>query len=126
MGLGLRRLSPEDTQVVGTCQSEPELHYEFVPGLQEYEDENENKGPFFWYWMLRVTDDLGSEYRDDNGGAIARSAGGPATHGTRDLGHIPENASWLFIDFEPVAGWTPGSTYVRRLTIDLVARRLII
>lgn len=46
---------------------EPELHYEFVPGLAE-------RG-FGWHWMLDLTDDAGTEYSDSNGGAL------PALHG---------------------------------------------
>ncbi|WP_336214906.1 hypothetical protein [Nonomuraea sp. LPB2021202275-12-8] len=51
------------------------LHYEFVPGLRQHE--METKGPFFWYWTLSTEDDLGTPYRDDNGGAFDSGYGVP-------------------------------------------------
>ncbi|MGN9841363.1 hypothetical protein ACTMTI_24860 [Nonomuraea sp. H19] len=59
------------------------LHYEFVPGLRQHE--MDTKGPFFWYWTLSIEDDLGTPYRDDNGGAFD-PGGETAAHETRYLG----------------------------------------
>jgi hypothetical protein len=97
-----------------------ELHYEFVPGISD--SEWAVPEPFFWYWMLHASDDRGTVYSDDNGGGFDQ-AGGPAAHGLRDLGNvIPPEARLLTIDFEPPkpwSGWSPRSSYVRRLVIDL-------
>ncbi|AQZ62151.1 hypothetical protein BKM31_12330 [[Actinomadura] parvosata subsp. kistnae] len=93
------------------------LHYELVPGPAP--DEEERKGPFFWYWMLSTEDDLGTDYRDDNGGAFDPS-GGPAAHGVRDLGGpVPASARLLKVEFTPAAGWTPPRPWCRRLEISL-------
>ena len=46
----------------------PALHYEFVPGLAA-------EHGFDWYWMLGVTDDVGTEYSDSNGGAFDGRSG---------------------------------------------------
>ncbi len=43
-----RRLSASDHEIVGKRLTEPELHYEFLPGL--HKDEREYKGHFYWYW----------------------------------------------------------------------------
>lgn len=117
-----RRLSPEDMEVVGTRQTEPELHYEFVPGLQRDEVDAD---PFFWYWTLRVRDDLGTTYRRDDTGAYGTS-GGAASHATRDLGgSVPDGASWLFLRFSPPPDWEPPDGYLNELVVELVERRLI-
>ncbi|MEV0391117.1 hypothetical protein [Nonomuraea sp. NPDC050643] len=93
------------------------LHYEFVPGLREHEEET--KGPFFWYWRLSVEDDLGTPYRDDNTGAFDRS-GRAAAHGTRYLGGpVPRAARRLRVDFTPPDGRTPARPWCRRLDITL-------
>jgi hypothetical protein len=119
-GFRRRILGDQDKEIVGTRITEPELHYEFVPGLEEEENEGQ---PFFWYWMLQVSDDVGTYYQDSNNGAIARSDGGPATHGTRDLGApVPKSATRLSISFRPAVPWVPGEPYVRELEIDLRLR----
>ena len=113
---------PGDLDTVEIHQSEPQFHHEYVPGIEPAEDEAD---PFFWYWTLRVSDDLGTVYRDDNGGARGPSTGGLATHGSRDLGgHIPETAKRLEIGFEPPAGWVPPEPWRRQLVIDLSTRSL--
>src|SRR5271165_164053 len=97
-----RKLSAEDMEVVGTRLSEPQLHYEFVPGLGKEEDDEDH---FFWYWMLHVSDDVGTQYGDDNGGTRGPAEGGAATHATRDIGrNIPDSATRLVIEFEPPPG----------------------
>jgi hypothetical protein len=117
------KLSAEDMEVVGTRLSEPQLHYEFVPGLEVAED---NEDHFFWYWMLHVSDDVGTEYRDDNNGTRGPAEGGVATHATRDLGgDIPDSASRLVIEFDPPSGWEPPEPWRHELVIDLVARQVI-
>jgi hypothetical protein len=99
--------------------TEPELHYEFVPGLAE-------EHGLDWYWMLYVTDDVGTEYSDNNGGAFDGRSGGVASHGTRDLGsQIPPQARRLTIRFEPAAGWTPPEPWRRTIDIDLTEGRLL-
>jgi hypothetical protein len=99
--------------------TEPELHYEFVPALA-------GQGGFDWYWMLEVTDDAGTEYSDNNGGAFDGRGAGAASHGTRDLGgQIPPQARRLTIRFEPAEGWTPPEPWRRMIEIDLRERRLL-
>jgi hypothetical protein len=109
-----------DTEMVEVAQTEPELHYEFVPGISRDE---EAAHPFFWYWMLSVSDDVGTTYSDANGGARGPAAGGDATHATRDLGgRIPDQATWLALGFEPPSTWLPPEPWRRQLVIDLSAR----
>jgi hypothetical protein len=99
--------------------AEPELHYEFVPGLA-------GDDGFDWYWMLSVTDDVGTEYSDNNGGAFDGRSGGVASHGTRDLGgQIPPHALRLTIRFAPPHGWTPPEPWRHTIDIDLRERRLL-
>jgi hypothetical protein len=115
--------SPEDREIVETVRSEPELHYEFIPGLEPDESPNDH---FFWYWMLTTSDDVGTEYQDHNNGTLARHEGGVATHGTRDLGgRIPDSATRLSFTFEPPSGWTPTNPIRQGLAIDLVTLRLL-
>jgi hypothetical protein len=110
-------------EVPGTRASEPQLHYEFVPGIEAHEDAAE---PFFWYWMLRVSDDVGTQYRNDNGGVRGPSAASAATHATRDLGgQIPDAATRLVLEFEPPPRWVPPEPWCRELSIDLATRRVI-
>jgi hypothetical protein len=46
------------------------------------------------YWRLSVSDDVGTGYSGNNGGAFDDSSGGAATHGARDLGgQIPPHAA---------------------------------
>jgi hypothetical protein len=118
------RLTPRDQEIVDTVLSEAQLHYEFVPGLEAHEQEDHDH--FFWYWMLQVSDDVGTVYRDDNGGTLARSEGGSATHGTRDLGgRIPDSASRLTISFEPPRSWVPVTPIHSKLEIDLVGKQIV-
>ncbi len=119
-----RKVLPEhDNEVVGVKDLEPDFHYEFVPGLEQAERDVD---PFFWYWMLYASDDLGTEYHDHNGGAMAPAAGGPATHGTRDIGgHIPKDASRLVLRLEPASGWGPTEPWRRRLVIGLLEKRVM-
>lgn len=99
--------------------SEPVLHYEFVPGMTSQDG-------FDWYWMLQVTDDVGTEYSNSNGGAFDGRSGKAASHGTRDLGgQIPARARRLTIRFEPASGWTPPQPWCRTIDIDLRERRLL-
>lgn len=93
------------------------LHYEFVPGVSG--DEEDDKGPFFWYWMLSTEDDLGTPYEDDNTGAFDPE-GVAAAHGSRDLGGpVPPSARRLSVTFTPATGWTPAGPWCRRLDITL-------
>ena len=117
VGFATRVLRDKDKEIVATRIEESELHYEFVPGLVPRRHE-----PFYWYWMLKVTDDLGTLYRDDNGGARGPYEGGPATHATRDLGaHIPDAATQLTIRFTPVYGWQPPDPWCRQLDLNLAS-----
>jgi hypothetical protein len=101
--------------------TEPELHYEFVPGM----DPGEGHHGFDWYWMMYATDDVGTEYADYNGGAFDPAGGGPASHGTRDIGgQIPPQASVLTLRFEPAEDWVPPEPWQREIVIDLGERRL--
>ncbi len=127
-GLGIsvsyRKLTPHDLEPVGTRKVEPSLHYKFVPGIEPSEEEGNEA--FFWYWMLSVSDDAGTHYRDDNGGAKERAAGGMATPATRDIeGHIPADASRLFLRFTPPHGWEPPEPWPRELQLDVIHRRVI-
>ena len=115
--------SPEDRDIVEIVRSEPELHYEFGPGLEADESATDH---FLWYWMLTTSDDVGTEYQDHNNGTLAPHEGGTATHGTRDLGGpIPDSATRLKISFEPSSGWAPARPIRQELVIDLVALRLL-
>jgi len=114
-------LSERDREVVGVKELEPDFHYEFVPGIEQAERDADH---FFWYWMLYASDDLGTD--DHNGGAIAPAAGGPATHGTRDIGgRIPNDASRLVLRLEPASGWEPTESWRRDLVVDLLEKRVI-
>jgi hypothetical protein len=114
---GFSRRSDRDMEIVGTRLTEAELHYEFVPGLEAHETVED---PFFWYWMLDVSDDVGTFYQDSNGGTRGPSLGGPATHATRDLGGvIPESAVRLLLRFIPPSGWDPPEPWRRELSVDL-------
>ena len=91
------------------------LSYSIVPALSD-----EELARFDWCWMLDATDDLGTEYRDNNGGAFGPSDDGEATDGTRDIGgDIPMNASWLRLRFEAPSGWQPPKPWTRAIRIDL-------
>ena len=97
---------------------ESELHYEFVPGIEP--DEDEIRGPFFWYWHMTASDDLGTEYNQNDGGARGPGRRAVATHATRDIGgHIPSEASHFTLTFEPPHDWTPPEPWIRYLRIDL-------
>ncbi len=107
-----------DTEMTMT---EPELHYEFVPGM----DLGEAEHGFAWYWMMYASDDVGTEYADYNGGAFDPDSGGAASHGTRDIGgQIPPEASRLTLRFEPPEDWVPPEPWRREVVIDLRERRL--
>jgi hypothetical protein len=115
----IRRGEAREPAAVEERLTEPELHYEFVPGLAE------ERG-FGWYWMLEVTDDVGTEYSDSNGGAFDGRSGGAASHGTRDLGgQIPPQARRLTIGFRPAEGWIPPGPWRRTINIDLRECRLL-
>lgn len=127
-GLGVsvtwRTPTSRDREVVSTHATEPSLHYKFVPGIEPSEEEGNNV--FFWHWMLSATDDVGTLYRDDNGGTRAPAAGGAATHATQDIGgHIPNDASRLTLRFAPPPGWEPPEPWRRELQLDLVERRVV-
>ncbi len=120
---GFSRRSNRDMEIVGTRVTEPELHYEFAPGLEAHETAED---PFFWYWMLDVSDDVGTSYQDSNGGTRGPSLGGPATPATRDLGGvIPGSAVRLFLRFTPPSGWDPPEPWRRELSIDLATNGLL-
>jgi hypothetical protein len=83
-------------------------------------------GPFYWYWMLQVSDDIGTPYADSNNGTRCPSTGGPATHATRDLGaRVPDEATRLMIAIRPASGWLPPAPWVRELKIDLRLQTVI-
>jgi hypothetical protein len=83
-------------------------------------------GPFYWYWMLQVSDDIGTPYADSNNGTRGPSTGGPATHATRDLGaRVPDEATRLMIAIRPASGWLPPAPWVRELKIDLRLQTVI-
>ncbi len=104
-------------------ETESELHYEFVPGLVE--SERKTKGSFFWFWTLRCSDDVNTYYNGNNSGAFDPKPGGPASHGSRDLGgQIPPEASRLTIEFRPAGGWSPPGPRHNQIVIDLRGRRL--
>jgi hypothetical protein len=101
--------------------TEPELHYEFVPGL----DRGEGQQGFDWYWMMYASDDVGTEYADYNGGSFDPAGAGAASHGTRDIGgQIPAQARRLTLRFEPPEDWVPPEPWRREIVIDLHERRL--
>jgi hypothetical protein len=115
--------SAEEMEMVEAGRADPVLHYEFVPGLTRDEEVAE---PFFWYWMLHVTDDVGTVYNDGNGGARGQTDGGVATHGVRDLGgQVPGGAKQLVITFEPAAGWTPSEPWRKKLLIDMITKTVV-
>ena len=114
-------LTSIETKVVFTSAA---LHFEFVPGL--HESEQKEKGPFFWHWTLQCSDDVGTVYDHDNGGAFDPRGGGTASHGMRDLGgQIPGHAGRLTIDFEPAEAWHPQRPWRHQLVVDLREGRVI-
>jgi hypothetical protein len=118
-GGGFFRRAETPEPAVEERLTEPELHYEFVPGLAE------DRG-FDWYWMLDMTDNVGTEYSNSNGGAFDGRSGEAASHGTRDLGgQIPPQAQRLTIRFRPAQGWIPPEPWRRTIDIDLRERRLL-
>lgn len=122
-GMGTRSRPPQDLEIVETRLTEPELHYEFIPGLEAHESDGD---PFFWYWMLQASDDVGSEYADSNNGVRGPSEGGEATHTTRDLGgRIPDSASRLVIVISPASHWQPPEPCRQELVIDLESRVVV-
>jgi len=91
------------------------LSYVIVPALSDEEHDG-----FAWYWMLAASDDLGTEYLDNNGGAFGPSADGETTEGTRDIGgDIPIEASWLDLSFDPPGEWSPPTPWTREIRVDL-------
>jgi hypothetical protein len=93
-----------------------ELHFDYVPGMRA--DEAEER-PFFWYWWLYASDDLGTEYNDNNSGSFSHR-GGDSSPGERDLGGvIPSDASALTLRFEPVGDSKPSGPWIAQLDIDL-------
>jgi hypothetical protein len=116
-------LAKPTTGAAAAGEREPQLHYEFVPGIEAHERDSDR---FFWYWMLRVTDDVGTRYRDDNSGVMAPFVGGAATHGARDLGPpIPATASRLVFRFTPPSRFEPPGHYRSELVFDLLAGRVL-
>jgi hypothetical protein len=103
--------------------TEPALHYEFVPGLDEASPHE--AGGFGWCWMQSASDDIGTEYSDNNG-AFDSTSGGAATHCSRDIGgQIQPDARRLTIQFEPVEGWTPPGPWRCQIVVDLQDKRLV-
>jgi hypothetical protein len=93
-----------------------ELHYDYVPGMRVEETE---ACPFFWYWLVEASDDLGTEYNDNNSGWFS-DQGGDSTPGERDLGGvIPSGASALTLHFSLAGDSTPSGPWVGRLEVDL-------
>ena len=108
---------PGDEEVTST---EAELHYEFVPAL------GADAQGFGWYWMLSVSDDVGTEYNENNGGAFDADATGVAAHGSRDLGgQISPAATRLTIRFTPPDDWEPPEPWRREIVVDLREGRLV-
>jgi len=107
-----------------TRMTEAQLHYEFVPGIAP--GECEQRGEFFWYWMLQAHDDVGTEYNANNGGGFDGQSGGTASHGSRDLGgQVPATATRLTIRFDPPSQWWPPEPWIDELTIDLLTGRVL-
>jgi hypothetical protein len=88
------------------------LHYEHVPGLAA-----DSPTPD---WGFSVSDDHGTEYLADDSGAYDGHSGGAATHGFRNLGSIPPEASRLIIEIHPATDWVPSEPWQRKLIIDLL------
>ena len=102
-----------------------QLHYEFVPGMTDAKMQ-EGGPPFWWFWLVHTTDDLGTVYSDDNGGAIDTRRGGPATHGVQNLGGaIPVAAPRLMLTFEAPEGWQAPADSIRSLANDLRNRTIV-
>jgi hypothetical protein len=119
LGCGVRRRPGELVEghhvVVRGIERDPARvvsHYEFVPAVRE--QERQDKGPFFWYWMAFASDDTGTQYNNHNSGGFDPSGDGPSAHGTRDLGGvIPAAATRLVLDFQPPEQSTPPVGCVR-------------
>lgn len=116
-----RTATDEDRTIVGWRRLEPALHYAFVPGIGAREEVRHQRH-MFWYWMLNVRDDVGTLYRQDNGGTVAPFVGGRATDATRDIGgFIPAEATELVMTFRPPSDWMPPEPWTRTITIDLTS-----
>jgi hypothetical protein len=107
---GQPRLPPSGSST--SIEELDRLHYEHVPGLTKV-----SATP---YWGFTITDDVGTEYVDDESGAFDWQGGGPATHGFRNLGRIPSDASLLTLTIHPSREWVPPEPWRRKLIIDLV------
>jgi len=99
------------------------FHYEFIPGISA--EEQETKGPFFWYWTLHATDDRGTEYDSSNTGGFD-TRGGESVHGERDLGgRVPRRAARVTLAFEPPDGWQPPEPWRRTIVVDVDRREVV-
>jgi hypothetical protein len=104
--------------------TEAELHYEFVPALNNGRSGRFDPTPVFW--MVYASDDVGTAYNDYNTGAYDGSSTGPSSHGNRDIGgQVPPEATRLTLTFKPAFDWKPPEPWRRELVIDLVNRRLV-
>ena len=77
------------------------------------------RGPFFWYWHMTASDDLGTEYNQNDGGARGPRRGGrqlmpPGRRRAHTIRGQPLHAT-----FEPPHDWTPPEPWIRYLRIDL-------
>ncbi len=100
-----------------------QVHFEHVPGLAQ--------GHVTPDWGFEATDDVGTDYRNDDEGMYDGHSGGTATHAVRELGgKIPPDATRLKLRIVPgydVNGhqWNPPEPWRRELIIDLVTGRPI-
>jgi hypothetical protein len=100
------------------------LHFDFVPGLKEAEEES--KGFQFDIWRLTADDDKGAPYgRSGYSGCFELPVGTAVTRGYMSFGaEIPEGAARLTLRFEPAAGWTPPEPWVHKLVVDLAGAKV--
>jgi hypothetical protein len=87
------------------------VHFEHVPGLTKTSSTPD--------WGFQASDDVGTQYTQDEGGAFDGHSGGISTHGFRDLGRIPPEASLLTLKIHPANEWEPPEPWCRELVIDL-------
>jgi hypothetical protein len=94
-----------------TTQTVDQLHYEIIPGLNDTHETPD--------WSIKFSDDVGTEYVYDDGGAYDTRLGLEATHGIRDIGDIPSNARVLTLTVGPSHMWNPPEPWSRTYDVDL-------
>jgi hypothetical protein len=94
-----------------TIRSVDELHYEIIPGLKS-KDETPD-------WSISFSDDVGTKYPYEDAGAFDTRLGLEETHGMRDIGDIPSNATVLVLTVRPSYLWEPPEPWSRSHEIDL-------